>query len=328
MAQNTQTVPTAVGDKTYQWAMHTAWGLSVPQVLKNVIETIGGYTYHKKIVSGANPNAILGSTVGTGAQQVITAGINNPDVPRVLTITISGSGEGTGNILITGVNVEGKPITDTIPYTTTGQVTGALAFKRVSSITIPAAFGASATLIVGTSNEIGLHHRLVPNYSSIVAISATKTTAYTDHTTTDFKSNFPIVQAAVAASNFDDEFVEKNWAQPTPNPNGTFFLYFFYWFYNVLVYPPKDSPEFYSTTTSTSTSMSSTSTSVSTSTSISSTSTSISSTSQSSTSSSISSTSASSTSTSTTVSGTTTSTSQSTSTSISSTSTSTTTLPF
>lgn len=326
VVQNSQTVPTAIGDKTYPWAMHTSWGYFA-NVLQNVIETIGGYTYHKKLMSGANPNYILGSTAGNSAVQVITTGITNPDVARVLTITIGGSGEGTGNILITGVNVEGKPITDTIAYTTTGQVTGALAFKRVSSITLPAAMGSSATLIVGTSNRVGLQHRCVPNYTSIVCISATVTSPYTG-SVTDFKTLLPVVEPAVTASNFDEQFVEKNWAQPSTSPNGTTFLQFYYWFYNVLVYPPKDSPEFYSTTTSTSTSMSSTSTSLSTSTSISSTSTSVSSTSASSTSSSISSTSASSTSSSTSQTGTTTSVSTSSSTSISSTSTSTTTLPF
>ena len=283
----------AIGDKTYPWAMHTAWGLSTPQVLKDVIETTGGYTNNKKIVSAATAAAVLASTSGTSAVQTITAGITNPDVPRVLAITIGGSGEGTGNILINGVNVEGKPITDTIAYTTTGQVLGSLVFKRVTSVVIPAAMGSSATVTVDTTNRIGLNHRLVPSYSTIACLSATLTTAYTDHTTTAFHTNFPIVEAAVSGSNTDNEFVEKNWAQPATNPNGTTYLVFFYWFYKVLVYPPKDSPEFYSTTTSTSTSSTSTSTSFSST----STSTSISSTSVSSTSTS---TSFSSTSTSTT----------------------------
>lgn len=323
--QNSQTVSTAIGDKRYPWAMHTSWGY-LANVLQNVIETTGAYTYRPKKVTGATPAYVMSITAGSTSQQVITTGLTNPDVPRVLAATVSGSGETSGNILITGVNIEGKPITDTIPYTTTGQVIGSLVFKRVSSVTLPAALGASASVTIDITNRLGLNHRLVPSYSTIACISATVTSPFTN-SLTDFKSNFPAVEVPVAATNFDNEYVEKNWAQPTTTPNGTTFLFFFYWFYKVLVYPPKDSPEFYSTTTSTSTSMSSTSTSLSTSTSISSTSSSISSTSQSSTSSSISSTSISSTSTSTTVSGTTTSVSTSSSTSISSTSTSTTTLP-
>jgi hypothetical protein len=251
----------AIGDKTYPWAMHTAWGLSVPQVLKDVIETTGGYTNNKKMVSAGTAAAVLASTAGAATKQTITAGITNPDVPRVLAITIGGSGYSSDSILINGVNVEGKPITDTIAYTANAQVIGSLVFKRVTSIVIPSTSGTSMTLTVDTTNRIGLDHRLVPNYSTIACLSATLTTAYTDHTTTAFHTNFPIVEAAVSASNIDGEFVEKNWAQPATAPNGTTYLIFFYWFYKVLVYPPKDSPEFYSTTTSTSSSTSSTSTS-------------------------------------------------------------------
>jgi hypothetical protein len=264
----------AIGDKTYPWAMHTAWGY-LANTLQNVIETTGGYTNNKKIVSAATAGAVLSSTAGTTAIQTITAGITNPDVPRVLAITIGGSGMSAGSILINGVNVEGKPITDTVGFTTTGQVQGVLVFKRVTSIVIPTALSTTGTVTIDTTNKLGLNQRLVPNYSTIVCLSATLTTPYTDHTTTSFRTNLPIVEAAVSSSNIDGEFVEKNWVTPATAPNGTTYLFFFYWFYKVLVYPPKDSPEFYSTTTSTSLSTSSTSTSstsVSTSTSVSSTS--------------------------------------------------------
>ena len=273
--------------------MHTSWGYFA-NVLQNVIETTGAYTYNAKKVSGATVAAVLASTAGTSAIQTIITGITNPDVPRVLAVTTGGSGSSAGNILINGVNVEGKVIQDSIAINTGGgQNLGALVFKRVTSVVIPTALGASGTITVDTTNKIGLNHRLVPNYSTIACISATVTSPY-NTANSSLKTAFPTVEAAVSSSNVDNEFVEKNWAQPATAPGGTTFLYFFYWFYKVLVYPPKDSPQFYSTTTSTSTS------STSTSTSISSTSTSIS---------------------------TTTSVSTSTSTSISSTSTSTTTLP-
>lgn len=254
----------AIGDKTYPWAMHTAWGY-LSSALQNVIETTGAYTNNKKIVSAGTAGAVLSSTASTTSIQTITAGITQPDVPRVLAITMGGA---AGDILasavtIVGVNVEGKPITDTITPTlhTAGQTIGSLVFKRVTSITYPAQGGTDVTLTIDTTNRLGLNHRLVPSYSTIACLSSALTSPYTDHTTTAFHSNLPIVEAAVSASNLDGEFVEKNWAQPATTPNGTTFIYFFYWFYKVLVYPPKDSPEFYSTTTSTSTSTSSTSTS-------------------------------------------------------------------
>lgn len=279
----------AIGDKTYPWAAHTAWGYPF-NVLQNVIETTGAYTYNAKKVSAATAAAVLASTNGSSAKQTITTGITNPDVPRVLAITIGGSGYSADSIVINGVNVEGKPITDTIAYSANAQVVGKLVFKRVTSVVIPSTSGSSMTLTVDTSAKLGLNHRLVPNYSTIACISSTVTTVY-NRANASLKTSFPTVEAAVSSSNVDNEFVEKNWAQPATTPDGTTFLYFFYWFYKVLVYPPKDSPEFYSTTTSTSSSTSSTSTSSTSS----STSTSISTTSFSSTSSSTSSTSTSTT---------------------------------
>ena len=280
----------AVGDKTYPFAAHTAWGYS-NNLLQNVIEYIGAYTFHRHKTVAAQAAYVLSSTAGTGAVQTITTGITNPDVPRVLAVTIGGSGEGTGNIVINGVNVEGKPITDTIAYTTTGQVQGQLVFKRVTSVVIPAAMGGSATVTVDVTNKIGLNHRCIPGKTAIVDVwDITYNTGNSSTVTT----TRPVLDGNNTASNFDNQFVEKNWVTTAQAPDGTRFFYYFYWYTKVLVYPPKDSPEFYSTTTSTSTS------STSSSTSISSTSTSIS---------------------------TTTSLSTSTSTSISSTSTSTTTLP-
>ena len=262
--------------KTFPWAMHTAWGYPF-NLLQNVIETTGAYTHHKKKISNATGGAVLGSTAGAATNQTITAGITQPDVPRVLAVTIGGSGEASGTVTVTGYNVEGKQITDSFPYTTTGQVLGNLVFAFVSSVFLPAALGASATVTVDTTNKIGLNHRLVPGKSTIIAVyDAGQSPEYSPYPT----SQRPVVDANPSASNVDNQFVEKNWVTPAHTPDGTTFLYFFYWFYTVLVYPPKDSPEFKSTTTSTSTSSTSTSTSVSTSsTSSSSTSTSVSSTS-------------------------------------------------
>lgn len=280
----------AIGDKTYPWAAHTAWGYPF-NLLHNVIEHTFAYTHHKKKVSAATAAAVLSSTAGTSAKQTITTGITNPDVPRVLAVTLGGTVGTADSIVINGVNVEGKAIADTLAYTGTGQVVGSLVFKRVTSVVIPATLTAAGTVTVDTTNKIGINHRIPPNYGTIVVIQDTVPIPYSAFTK-------PTAQAAPSGSNTDGQFVEKNWVQPATSPDGTTFHYIFYWFHKVLVYPPKDSPEFYSTTTSTSTSSTSTSTSstsVSTSTSISSTSISSTSTSSTSTSTSVSSTSTSTT---------------------------------
>lgn len=286
--------------KRYPWAAHTAWGYPF-NLLHNVIEHTFAYTHHKKKVSAGTAAAVHASISGSSSAQTITTGIVQPDVPRVLAVTLGGTGFAAGTVTIKGYNVEGKPISDVISYTSsTGQFLGSLVFKYVTEIDLLASLGASATVTVDTLNKIGLNHRCPSGYTTIVVVhdNALDIGAAPTH---------PVAEAAPSGSNVDGEFVEKNWVTPATTLNGTNFLYFFYWFHKVLVYPPKDSPEFYSTTTSTSsTSTSTTTSSTSSSTSISSTSTSISSTS--------------------------TSTTQSTSTSIStttsSTSTSTTTLPI
>lgn len=272
--------------KRYPWAGHTAWGYPF-NLLQNVIEHTFAYTHHKKKISNATAAAVLASTASTTGIQTITSGIVQPDVPRVLAVTLGGSGLINGTVTVTGYNIEGKKITDSFAYTGTGQVQGALVFKYVTSVVFPAQSGTSATLTVDTTTKIGLNHRGVPNKTTIVAIYDATANDYGPYPT----ANRPIADAAPSASNVDNEFIEKNWVTPAHAPDGTTFYYFFYWFHEVLVYPPKDSPEFYSTTTSTSTSTSSTSTS-STSTSMS---TSISSTSVSTTSVSTSSTSTSTT---------------------------------
>lgn len=264
----------AVGDRTYQWAAHTAWGYPF-NFLQNVIEHTFGYTANNKVAANAAAGAVLGSTAGTTGAQTITAGITQPDVPRVLAVTLGGSGFSADTLQIVGVNVEGKPITDTITYTSsTGQVNGALVFKRVTSLVLKGSLGTSATVTVDTTNKLGLNHRCPPTFTTAIVIHDSAPS------NTGSSVTKPTLEAAPSSSNFDGQFVEKNWVQPATAPNGTNFQYFFYWFHKALVYPPKDSPEFYSTTTSTSTSSTSTSTSTSsTSTSISTSSTSVSTTS-------------------------------------------------
>lgn len=274
----------AISDRTYQWAAHTAWGYPFNH-LHNVIEHTFAYTATQKKVSAGTASAVLGATATVVAGVTVTSGFTQPDVPRVLATTLGGTTNdfAASTLTITGVNVEGKTITDVITISDNPgavQLTGTLVFKRVTSVALNKADGTGGTFTLDTTNKLGLNHRLPANFSTAIVIQDTTEDTVSSQTK-------PTVQAAPSSSNDDGEFVEKNWVQPATTPDGSTFLYFFYWFHKVLVGPPKDSPEFYSTTTSTSTSTSSTSTSstsVSTSTSISSTSVSTTSTSTSSTS--------------------------------------------
>jgi hypothetical protein len=80
-------------------------------------------------------NGILASTALTTAVQTITSGITNPDFPRVL--EIDSDGAASGNVVITGTNIRGKVITDTIALNGTDAVPGVCAFATVTSIQLP-----------------------------------------------------------------------------------------------------------------------------------------------------------------------------------------------
>ena len=94
-------------------------------------------------------------TLGASAQDVTTA-ITNPDVPR--TVTVKGNASGiAGNVVITGTNVDGDTITDTIALSGASEVEGIKAFATVTNIHLPAKTNSSGdTVSVGRANKFGL----------------------------------------------------------------------------------------------------------------------------------------------------------------------------
>lgn len=70
------------------------------------------------------------------AAQDVTTAITNPDVPR--TVTAKGNVSGiSGNVVISGLNILGEFITDTIALSGTSEVEGIKAFASVSNIHLP-----------------------------------------------------------------------------------------------------------------------------------------------------------------------------------------------
>lgn len=76
------------------------------------------------------------ANLGASAQD-LTAGISAPDVARIVTIKGSASGV-TGNVVITGTNLAGAAITETIALNGASEVLGTKAFAAVSNIHLPA----------------------------------------------------------------------------------------------------------------------------------------------------------------------------------------------
>lgn len=109
----------------------------------------------------ADTNGILAAVTDTGVQQVITTGINFPEVPRNITATAGGTAGDIGAIavIIAGLDERGKPITETLPAFTADTAAtkaGAKAFAKVTSITIPAHDGLGATTAIGYGDVLGL----------------------------------------------------------------------------------------------------------------------------------------------------------------------------
>lgn len=124
------------------------------------------------VYSAAIGSPAVGSTTAVhaahtddGAEEVLTTGITNPDVPRNITATAGGTAGDIKAITVTidGTNYADEVIQEVLPaftVNTPGTVTGSQAFKTVTQITIPAHDGTGATTAIGTGAKLGLHHEL------------------------------------------------------------------------------------------------------------------------------------------------------------------------
>ena len=131
-------------------------------IIKNKWATIVAHQFLGKfypVVQGwTAPDApsvdgILSSTLLLSAAQTITTGITQPDFPRVL--EIDSDGAASGDVVITGTNIRGETVTDTIALNTTNVVLGVVAFKTITSILLPAK-SASESVFVGWGDKLGL----------------------------------------------------------------------------------------------------------------------------------------------------------------------------
>lgn len=270
---------------TYPWASRMSAGTLH---FKNLYNNTFGYTETQKKVAAGTATAILASTsLSSSAATSVTSGLSDPDVPRALSVTVGGtaSSVNTGQVVVTGTNIEGKVITESFIMTiaTTGVINGTKAFRTVTQVDAPKQAGSGVTITVGTRNVLGINHRLFNQNTTVKVYSAT--TVYGALTL----QGAPTVVA-------NESSISQNTVQPATTPDGSTFYVIAYTYDNWADgTSANDVPE-YSTTTSTSSTSSSTSTTtITTSTSSTSISTSSTSSSTSSTSSSTSSTSTSTT---------------------------------
>lgn len=254
-------------EKTHSWQRH-AFGSPWD---KNICKFSFGYTHTYKKVAAASATAVLNAGVisAGGVTTTISTGITNPDVPRALSITMgTAAGVGDGTAIITGTNVEGATITETLDIVdgSTTVVNGGKAFKTVTQVVVSPMKGA-CTISIGTQNVLGANHRLFPSNTTIKEVTDNGTTRALGAT-------------APTITDADEQYIEKNLITPATTPNGTYF-YTFYYDYDAWTRGDLNDNPVYHTSTSTSSTSSSTSTTATPTTSTSSTSVSTSSTSQS-----------------------------------------------
>lgn len=275
----------AITERTHAWQRH-AFGSPWD---KNICKFRFGYTHTFHEVAVGAQSLVLTATTLSAATTTVTTGFLEIDFPRVLTITTAtAGGVGEGTAIITGTNIEGAEITDTFDIVdgSTSTVTGTKAFRTVTKLVVSPMKGA-CTINIGTSNRLGLNHRL---YSTQTTIKEVIDTAVGTVTTRSLVATAPTITDA------DEQYIEKNIVTPVTTPDGTYTYTFYYDIDHWSLGDINDDPK-YQITTSTSSTSSSTSTTLTPTTSTSSTSRSTSSTSSSTSSTSLS---TSSTSTSTT----------------------------
>jgi hypothetical protein len=116
-----------------------------------------------------NDTIHIAATLGNAVTTLLTTLITNPDFPRVLSITGAMTGGSlTGNVVITGTDIRGNIITDTIALDSNATAIGIKAFKTITSILLPARVTSGDTVAIGISDKLGLE--MIPTYA--VAISA------------------------------------------------------------------------------------------------------------------------------------------------------------
>lgn len=118
-----------------------------------------GYIRRQKWTAPADAdvNDVHADITLTTAIQQITTGITNPDFPRVITIKgTKAGGSLTGNVVITGTNIRGEVITDTIALNDDATVAGVKAFKTVTNIQVPVRVTSGDVVSIGFSDALGL----------------------------------------------------------------------------------------------------------------------------------------------------------------------------
>lgn len=189
-------------------------------------------TQNLKVPAAANTTAISAAVTGNASTAVVTALNYDMGVPRSVTVTAGGTSASIAAtaVVVTGLNSEGKVISESITptATTAGTYSGSVIFKTITGFTVPIQGGAGATFSLGTGLKFGIGQRNL----SVTQIKLLKTVVSTG------------VQSIVNAgsTNFDSTYVENNYVTLDATPAGTARYRVFAFNYNWHLNPVNDNP--------------------------------------------------------------------------------------
>jgi len=218
------------------------------QTIRPTRITIGadGATGKKSLISAALTSVDLGVPAAGAAATVVAATATNASTPvtvtpnyvlptpRNITITSTGTAADVKNvaIVITGKNLEGKTITESLTPTldTLGTLTGAKIFHTVTSVAFPAQDGAGALYSVGVGNLFGIGTR---------NLSVTQVRLVKKLVSTGAES-----LVVPGSTNFSTTVLEDNYVTLDATANGLNQYYLYAFNYNWQLNPTNDNPNY------------------------------------------------------------------------------------
>lgn len=239
--------------QTYSYTRHTYGDNSARGEAKGFLNLSYGYTDYRRRPQPAGAATVMAAsaTSNTGSTTYTFSPPITLDSTRAISITTTGTAASVAAtaIVVTGTNVEGKTITESLTPTaaTLGTLNGTKAFKWITKIVIPQQTGTGVLVSIGTQNLFGLHHRLqtgttasqvrVISVSNVTNLNLTSGSA----TTSNLGANgIPTVQAVPTTLNVDPSVIELNTFVPATAPTGNFSMHVHYYFVKWNLQPVND----------------------------------------------------------------------------------------
>lgn len=178
-------------NKTRRYSRHT-YGDNGVYGHRNILSVSFVATDLGKPLAASTTRA-AGATATSGSTTTTITSLTQPDVPRNVTITAGGTAGDikAAAITVTGTNVEGATITETLTPTvdTAGTTTGNKAFATLTSVAIPAQDGSGATYSVGYGSKLGIGMRNLSSMPIKVLTNTAGVEALEDASASAFSSS-------------------------------------------------------------------------------------------------------------------------------------------